>query len=487
MASLFRSVLSILSGKTIGIFISIAFTPILVRIISQAQYGLYASVFAGFSIITILSNGGLFDATRKIVAEHTADPTETSSVLSTALFLSLVYAGVAVGVVFLCLRLDVVPERYTPYVGILGGAILFTNLFAIVRGAFYGFQQESLAEVLNVARRLVYSAGGLLLAYIGYDVLGVFFAYAVSFLVVSLSGIILLTRDASFSLPNWSDISIHGREIASFGGYQLIGGLSAMLLYRTDILLVEFFKGGTFTALYQSAITPAEMIWFVPSVIQLAFLQHTASLWSDDKIGAINDNIQAGVKYAVLSLTLFGVGLLVLAEPFLTAYFGPDYVDATTTLQVLIVGTFFFGITRVIVPVFQATGLVKHTEAITFGALVLNILLNTFLIPRYGIIGAGIGTGVSYIAIFIGNIILWVYSPFDVVPIRWAVKLVGTQVAFAVLFFGLVRLVDLSPWVSLLVFPPLGLIVFLGINVGVGYIPTQPARPYLRRVVEYFS
>jgi O-antigen/teichoic acid export membrane protein len=257
------------------------------------------------------------------------------------------------------------------------------------------------------------------------------------------------------------------------------------LLYRTDILLVEFFKGGTFTALYQSAITPAEMIWFVPSAIQLAFLQHTTSLWSSDQVGEINENIQTGFKYSVLSLTLFGVGLVVLAEPFLTVYFGPEYVDAATTLQVLVFGTFFFGITRVIVPVFQATGWVRYTELITVGALVLNVLLNVTLIPRYGIIGAGIGTGLSYVAIFVGNVTLWKHSQFDVVPLKWAGKLVITQGVFAALFLGIVRSVDLAPWLSLLVFPPSGLMLFLGINTTAGYIPTQPAQPYLRRVTNY--
>ncbi|NHN65063.1 oligosaccharide flippase family protein [Haloarcula sp. JP-Z28] len=485
MASLLRSILSIFSGKVAGILISLAFTPILVRVISQTQYGLYASVLAGFSIVTLLSKGGLFDATRKTVAEHTDDPTEVSSIVSTSLLLSVVYGIIATAAVLLSLWLNIIPARYTPYVWILMGAILFTNIFAIVKGAFYGLQRESVGEVLNIVRRLVYSVGALLLAYVGYDVLGVFSAYAISFLLLSLFGGVALTRYSSFGLPRWSDIAKHGRGIASFGGYQLIGGLSVMLLYRIDILLVEFFKGGTFTALYQSAITPAEMIWFVPSAIQLAFLQHTANLWSSGELGEINKNIQTGVKYGVLSLTLFGVGLFALAEPFLTVYFGPDYVGATTTLQVLIVGTFFFGITRVVTPVLQATGWVRHTELITFGALVLNVLLNTLLIPRYGIIGAGIGTGVSYVAMFAGNVALWAYSPFDVVPLRWAVKLAITQGAFAILFLGLVKLVNFSPWLSLFMFPPLGLVSFLGINMTVGYIPTQQVRLYLKKMIKH--
>jgi len=485
MGSLLRSVLSIFSGKIAGILLSAIFTPILVRIISQTQYGLYASVLAGFSIVTLLSKGGLFDATRKTIAEHTDDPTEVSSVISTSLFLSIVYGLLTTMIVFVALRLEFVPTQYAPYVWVLMGAILFANVFTIVRGAFYGLQQESVSEVLSVAQRLIYMLGGIFLAYIGYDVLGVFAAYALSLLLLSMLGTVVLTRYTPYGLPKREDIVTYGKEIASFGGYQLVGGLSAMLLYKTDILLVEFFKGGTATALYKSAITPAEMIWFVPSAIQLAFLQHTASLWKSNEVKEINENLQIGFKYAILSLTLFGGGLFALTDPFLTIYFGPDYVGAGTTLQILIFGTFFFGITRVVVPVLQATGWVRHTELVTLGALILNISLNVTLIPRYGIIGAGVGTGISYVAIFIGNVALWRYSTFDIVPLRWAGKLIVTQGVFAVLFLSIVQTANISSWVSLFAFPLIGLALFLTINITVGYISTKPARSYLRKVTNY--
>jgi O-antigen/teichoic acid export membrane protein len=186
MTSLLRSILSIFSGKVAGILISLVFTPILVRVISQEQYGLYASVLAGFTIVTLLFKGGLFDATRKTVAEHIDDQTEISSVISTSLILSIIYGLLATALVLLSLLLGVIPSRYTPYAWILTGAILFTNVFAVVRGAFYGLQRESVGEAVKIVRRLVYTTGALLLAYIGYNVVGVFAAYAFSFLLLSI-------------------------------------------------------------------------------------------------------------------------------------------------------------------------------------------------------------------------------------------------------------------------------------------------------------
>ncbi|EMA09190.1 polysaccharide biosynthesis protein [Haloarcula vallismortis ATCC 29715] len=393
----------------------------------------------------------------------------------------------AVFIVLLSVHFNFVPSKYSAYTLPLVVVILFGNLFNIVKGSFYGLQRESIAEILQIGRRLSYTVLALLLAYLGYDVFGVVVGYALSFVLLAAVGMLLLVKYTSYRLSTDIPISEYGGQIASFGGYQLIGGVSATLLYKSDILLVEFFQGSTPTALYQSAIVPAEMIWFVPSAIQLAFLQHTASLWSDGKTDQINQRLQTGIKYAVLSLTLFGAGLFALAGPFLNLYFGPDYAGAKMTLQILIFGTFFLGTTRVVTPVLHATGWVRPSELITVLGLVINLVLNITLIPRYGIIGAGIGTGLSYVAIFVGNVTLWKYSPFDVVPLRWAGKLAMTQGVFATLLFGIVRIIDLSPWISLLVFPPLGLVLFLGINITAGYVPTQPAQPYLKRARKYLS
>lgn len=487
MGSLLRSIFSIFSGKLVGILISLAFTPILVRIISQPDYGLYASVLAGFSVVTLLSKGGLFDATRKFVAENNNDTTAVSSVISTALVISILYAVLATTVIVAIIQIGLIPSRYAPFIWILATTLLFTNIFTTVRGAFYGFQRESVGEVLNISRRLLYAVLALTLAYVGYDVVGVFTGYALSFIILGLLGVVVLFKYSSFSISGIPQLHTYTREIAQYGGFQLIGGLSATLLYKADIILVQTFRGGISTALYQSAIVPAEMIWFVPSVIQLAFLQRSASLWADDNIEEINRNIRSGIKYSILSLTLFGGGLFVLSEPFLAVYFGSEYTSAAVTLKLLIFGTFFLGISRAVVPVLQATGSVKESEFVTFGGLLINVVLNVLFIPRYGILGAGIGTTISYIAIFFGNVAIWFQSPFDLVPLRWVSRLVFVQAIFFGVFATLVYLSNFSPLVTLSVFPAVGFLLFFGVNLYAGYIPKSTIEDHLKARIDYLE
>ncbi|ELK54244.1 polysaccharide biosynthesis protein [Haloferax sp. BAB-2207] len=436
-------------------------------------------MLAGYSVITILSGGGLFDATRKFIAEQDEIFSNDSAIITTAFLISAIYAVVTSAIILSSVALGIVPRRYISFAWILIAAVLFINLFNIVRGSFYGLHRESVGEVLKITQKLIYVISALILAYYGLGVFGVFTGYTFSFVILSVYGIVLLFREVPPMLPDIDKFTKFGKKMASFGGYQLLGGLSAMLLYRSDILLINFFKGSSTTALYQSAIVPAEMIWFVPSAIQLAFLQHTASLWSSNEIDKISENLHIGIKYSILSLTLFGAGLFVLSDSFLRVYFGSSYAQAALTLQILIFGTFFFGISRTIVPVFQATGWIKQTELITVCALILNLLLNTILIPRYGIIGAGVGTATSYVAIFIGNTLLWRYSPFKFVSVKWISKVILPQVIFSVIFFTISITINISPLNKMLVLPPIGLIVFLILNILFGHIPIHSIRTKL--------
>jgi O-antigen/teichoic acid export membrane protein len=426
---------------------------------------------AAFAVLSLLAKGGLFDALRKMVAEYTPGNPRQSDIVSTALVSSLLYFCVVVLITtFFVSRFRVVPIREAAYLPLLLFALLFSNLFAVIRGAFYGLQREHVSEILQIAQRGIFAGFALSLAYLGFELTGVFAGYLISFVVVTVVGLWYLFTELRIHVPTRNEIRSIATELFSYGGTQLIGGLSALLLYKTDILLVRYFKDSTAAALYNAAIVPAEYVWFVPAVMQMAFLQRTASLWTDREIEAINDQIRMGIKYALLSLTLFGVGLYALAAPFLELYFGPAYLPARLPLQILIVGTFFFGISRVMNPVFQATGWIKYTEFNTVVVLAVNVLLNFLLIPRYGILGAAVATSSSYVLMFVAVGVIWWRSVFEFPSSRWLGKIVLVQAGFSLLFIETVSISNLTGILSLLVLPIIGAALFVVINVVTGVV-----------------
>lgn len=102
----------------------------------------------------------------------------------------------------------------------------------------------------------------------------------------------------------------------------------------------------------------------------------------------------------ILAMVAFGIGLLLLAKPFLKIYVSDSYYDAWRYTPFLIIGCVYLTLGT-----FMATSYTVHKDSFgylfsgSFGA-VFNILLNFILVPVIGVYGAALATCISYIAVF---------------------------------------------------------------------------------------
>lgn len=328
--TLLKSIAVILSGTIALRVVKLVFTPFLVRVVGQARFGTFASVMAVCAIVSLISKVGLFDSVRKHVAEFEIGSTEQGVLVSNAAVLAVLYglAGTAVVVALTYLPLGFGPGAET-YLLLLGLAIVPHNLYSVFRGAFYGQQREQSVEVIHVGRELAFVACGLGLAVLGYGLAGVFAGYVCSVVAAALVTGWMVRRDFAVSSSQVAgSVTRYTGKIARYGGAQGVGGVAAMLLYQTDVLLTSYFRTAAETGLYKAALIPAQFIWIVPTVIQMSLLQNTAGHWANGRIEAIEAieaNVRNGLRYAFLALTLFGVGLYALADEFLRVYFGPGF------------------------------------------------------------------------------------------------------------------------------------------------------------------
>jgi O-antigen/teichoic acid export membrane protein len=354
---------------------------------------------------------------------------------------------------------------------LLGLAIVPHNLYSVFRGAFYGRQQEQKIEAIHVLRQVLYVTCGLALATVGFGLMGVFVGYVLStFLSAVVTGW-MVRRDFGLSFSQVTGSATrYTRKVARYGGAQAIGGVAAMLLYQVDVLLTNYFGTATEAGLYKAALIPAQFIWVVPIVIQMSLLQNASNHWANGRTEAITANVRNGLRYAFLALTLFGIGLYALSEEFLRIYFGMGFGGSVLPLKILIVGSFFFGLDRILTPVLQSTGWIAYSQTVSVLGLIANIVLNIVLIPRYGIVGAAIATSLSYVVIFIGGLLVWRRTEFGYLKRRTVLSISVTFAAFALVYIPLVDEVALGDIASLIVLPPLGGLIFFVICLLTGAI-----------------
>ncbi|MFW6017652.1 MAG: polysaccharide biosynthesis C-terminal domain-containing protein [Halapricum sp.] len=477
--SLLRSFVSVFTGRATVLVITIAFTPVLVRILTTREFGVFATVMAVFTVLDAVGKGGLFSAIANQVAKFDPGDAEESDASLAGIALAVVYGAVITVVLTGAILLSIVPETYELHLLVLASGLLAGNLFTAFQGVYYGRRQEWVAERVGVLWQLLYAVLAIVFA-VAIGLVGVFVGYVVAMFVAT--GVLwwTFTRDVDVTPSGVGHaLRSQGRAIASFGAVQTLGGLAGILLHRTDILLVNYFRSVTESGIYRAALVPAEVIWFVPFVIQLSLLQNASSHWARGNVDQIDTDTAGSFKYAFLAMTLFGVGLFGLAEEFVVLYFGPAYASAATPLRVLLVGAFLFGLSRAFTPTLKATGHNVATEVVTGVGLVVNVVLNLLLIPRFGMTGAATGTAISYGVMLAGSLFVWRRTPFGFPSVRVVGTLCLHLLAFAALYLPLVAVVPLDPFLSIVVGGAVGAMLFLALAVWMGLVP----RSQLRAVV----
>lgn len=471
MKRLARSVIDILAGNISIKFLGFLFTPLLVRALTKSQYGQFVGILVVLELIQVLSNVGLFQSMKKHTAA-TAD-TERKSVFIAGLALAVAYSAVAVIVVYGLTTyspFDLFTGTTIAYAAI--AVIVFRNPLEVVRGYLYGLKQERAAESLRLFRKGIYTLLGLGAAYTGLGLVGIFTGYAISFFLAAVVGLGLGYRAGwitTAALPNRAQFN----RVARYGAVSILGYISAFLLYKTDILLIQYFIGDSATAGYQAATFSSELIWIVPGAIQGALLQDVAAKWSNDDIDSVSKTLHTSIKYGVGAIILFGGGLFALTDDFLLIYFGSEYTESTFALRALLIGTAVYGVNRLYIPVLQAVGKLRQQQATNVAALGLNIVANLILIPRFGVIGAVVGTTISYVSIIFGSILILRQTPIEGPGTKLWIRLGALTVGFVTLYIVPVSVVSLSPVLSLLVFPPIGGLVFFVLAHSLGLLNGQ--------------
>ncbi|RLJ73891.1 flippase [Pedobacter alluvionis] len=174
----------------------------------------------------------------------------------------------------------------------------------------------------------------------------------------------------------------------------ILSGIIIMMYMRLDQVMIGNILGEESTGLYSVSTRFTELWYFIPSVFVTSFFPRLVEKFKMDK----NEYLKLSLKlfkllfFISLSISLF---FLFSAEIIIETLYGKGYVMAIPSLQISIwTGIFvFWGVAAGNMLVIE--NLNKHNLIKSVQGLVLNIILNFILIPRYGINGAAIATLIS--------------------------------------------------------------------------------------------
>ena len=396
----------VLVGTAIGMALGLAASVLLVRSVTQSEYGVYslASVLAG--IAAAIATLGLPEgATRYIAFLRARDDTpRIRGVIFSSLWLSLI-ASLAVFLVMffvadvLSTRVFHNPELAMP-LRILSGLIPISVITGVLLAIYRGYDRVDVKvyfqDILKGAAFLVLL--GLVILF-GWAFVGAIYAVLAS---AAIALIALAAYAAKrFPLPAMQvgqGASPMGRELLLFSFPLLVVIMGILVVQYTGTLMLGYFEDSEAVALYNAAFPLAQMILIPLTAMSFIYVPVVSQLYSKGLMDEMKRSYQVLTKW-VFFLS-FPIALVLLLFPITTLSFmyGHEYTQAAWALRILTLGLLFqafLGVNGLTLVIMGKPG--QFTWAAVVGA-VLNVLLNFVLIPRLGITGAALASVGTYLA-----------------------------------------------------------------------------------------
>jgi O-antigen/teichoic acid export membrane protein len=193
-------------------------------------------------------------------------------------------------------------------------------------------------------------------------------------------------------------IQVPAREVLGFTIPLLTSDLVYVAMNTSDVVLLGHFGTSSDVAAFRVVGPAAHLNQLVMTSFTLLFTPLAARMFARNDREGINQLYwQTAIWIAVLSFPLFALTFS-LADPVTVTLFGDRYESSAVYLTLLSLGYYFnaaLGFNGLTLKVF---GRLRYIVTINILAALVNLGLNIILIPRYGPLGAAIGTMSTLIA-----------------------------------------------------------------------------------------
>ena len=399
-------------GTIIGMLLGFVSRIIVVRCITQTEYGIFSLALVLLSIFATISTLGLSDGTARQIAFYRGkdNTLKIKGVMLSSLQIALITGVLLSLVLFFTSNLISTNVFHSPELSsplkIFSIAIPFFVLINIFISIFRGFDRvEPNVYFQNIFRSVIYIlflVGAILL---GLSFIGVIYAYLASIMLTCIAFAAYAAKKLPTSVKGEKNTKVDSlrKEMLFFSLPLLAVSMFGMIMQWTDTLMLGYFKTPDVVGLYNAALPLANLIPVVLTSMVFLYIPIVSQLYSQNLMSEIRRNYAILTKWMfALTLPLFLI-IFLFPETVLSILFGSRYIQAGLALQILAFGMLihtFLGPTAATLTIAGKTRFLMWTTLI--GAI-MNITLNIFLIPPLGITGAAIASASSLVVIKLLN------------------------------------------------------------------------------------
>ncbi|WP_075983030.1 flippase [Bacillus massilinigeriensis] len=384
-SKLFKNTGWLLFEKVFRMALSLVVTSLMARYLGTYNYGLISYGAAYVAIFTTISNLGIDSI---LVHEIIKSRKDTGKLIGTSIvlrILSSLFSIIMVYVIVVYLN----PSNITLQL------ITFIQSISLIFLAFdtvgFWFQSNLQSKYAVISKSIAFtiiSTWRLILIYIGASV--EFFAIS-TILEAAVIGVFLVIFYFKHKGPKFS-FSIETAKHLLLQGYNfIIAGLLVTVYTQMDKIMLGQMTDESTVGIYAAAMTVAGLWIFIPlAIIESARpVIMTAKDNNEDLYIKRTKQLFCSIIWIGIIASIF---ITALAKPIILLIFGSQFTESIGVLIILIWSRIFslIGTARSIWLISENQ--IKYLKYFIGIGAIVNVVCNLVLIPKYGAVGAAVGT-----------------------------------------------------------------------------------------------
>lgn len=396
-------------GKFAGRGFHVAGQVLIARLLGPGAFGLYALGWTILRLVGVIAPLGLDKGVIRFATPHwRTDTTRFRRVALQSIGLAI-FTGLMVGAVLFVAApwlaeevfrkpdLTLVFRGFALAFPLMAGMQVSAATTRISQQMQYSAYAEHMAQPLaNVILFVIFYA-------VGWHLFGAVAAGALSFGVAFIVAVFYVRQifPEVFSFQNVPNLLDGGRKLLYFSVPTAFAGMFYALILWTDRLLIGYFQPASEVGIYQAASQSSFMFTMILSALNTIFTPMIADLYGERKLDRLEELYRISTKWGLyLCLPMFLV-VLFAPEDIMNVVFGRQYIPGATPMVILGIAQLFNVATGAVGFLLIMTGRQNEWFVISGSMLLVNIVLNIFLIPTLGSIGAALSTTTAVVGLFV--------------------------------------------------------------------------------------
>jgi len=386
-------IIFILSGYVINFWLA--------RYLGPNNYGIYGVIISFLNIIRLVSTGGFTQAVSKYCTENE----NLAHSIKTSILRILTPFSIFIAIIcyFFSPLIAIIlkDNKLIPFIRISVPVIPLFTIYAIFQGYFNGlhlFNKQSYLSITYSLLKLIFII--LLSTYFG--LYGTIVGFIVALIGTILVGIL-------FSEKGKVDY-FNSLKLIKFALPIGIYSIAFLFLINLNILMVKsILRENILTGYYNASLTISNIpIFILSGVFGSIILPSTSNSIKRKSMEKTKNLINRWIKLSlIISLPILFL-FSFTSSKLINFLYSEQYSPSSKTLSILIYGMVLLAISDMLATILKGAGKPNIPMIIALVSLILNFILNLYLIPNYQLIGAAISTSfIGLLVVFLTSYIIY--------------------------------------------------------------------------------